>query len=398
MEKLLVINAGSSTIKWKIFTLSNVDVVAEGVADRIGIDGVLTLKFNNNKKEMKQNLPDHTEAMDAIVKILQEEKIIEQLDEVKVIGHRVVHGGEHFTKSAMINDDAIAKIDELSTLAPLHNPNALKVIKSCLKIWPQAVASAIFDTSFHSTIPPLNNFYPINYQLAKDLKIKKYGFHGTSHRFITNQLQKILNKDQVTFISAHIGNGASLCAVKENKSFDTTMGLTPLAGIMMGTRSGDIDPSIHKFIADNKKMSLDEITNMLNKESGLKGVSGLSPDLRDIEIAMEKGNEQVQFAFDLYVQKIVDYLANFANKLDNNLDAIVFTAGCGENSVMLRDEIVKKLKFDKIKLNKDLNESKIDDYLLISSEDSKVKVFVIRTDEELLIALDAKNFYIGKEE
>ena len=398
MEKLLVINAGSSTIKWKIFNLDNLNPIADGVADRIGIDGVLSVDFNDQKEEKKTSLTSHIVAMEEIVKILQDKKIINDLQEIKVIGHRVVHGGEYFTKSALIDEDTIKKIDKLSTLAPLHNPNALKVIKSCMKIWPKAIASATFDTSFHSTIPPLNNLYPINLKLAHELKIKKYGFHGTSHRYITDELKKILNQDKVSFISAHIGNGASLCAIKDNLSFDTTMGLTPLAGIMMGTRSGDIDPSIHKFIADNKQMNLDDITNMLNKESGLKGVSGISSDLRDIEKAIQKGDEKALFAFNLYVQKIVDYIANFANKLENNLDAIVFTAGCGENAAHLRDEVIKKLKFDIIKLNKDLNESKIKKQLLISSEDSNVKVFVIRTDEELLIAKDAKNFYKGKEE
>ena len=390
MNKILVINAGSSTIKWKIFIEANLDVVAEGIADRIGIDGLLVTKFDGDKHKVEKTFNNHVEAMQGILVVLEELNVISDISEITSIGHRVVHGGAEFDSSAILSEANISKINELSTLAPLHNPNAVKVIKACQEIFGNIHQSATFDTSFHTSIPAINSTYPINAKIAEELKIKKYGFHGTSHRYITKKLKEIQNKNKVTFINAHIGNGASICAVKDNKSFDTSMGLTPLAGLMMGTRSGDIDPSIIKFIMDNKKISIDEIDTLLNKESGMKGVSKLSSDMRDIEDAIAKGNKQAIFAFDLYVQRAVDIIASYANKLGNNLDAIVFTAGIGENDSHFRSEVVKKLTFDKILIDENINKERSDEYRKISTPDSQVDVYVIPTDEELLIALDNK--------
>ena len=391
MSKILVINAGSSTIKWKVFAQNNLTIIAEGVADRIGIDGVLETKFNGQKHKVEKLLKDHVKGMDALLEQMQSLKIISYISEITSIGHRVVHGGEEFSQSVILNEQNIKKIADLSVLAPLHNPNAVNVIKACLEIFGKDIfQTATFDTSFHTTIPPVNSTYPINANLAEELKIKKYGFHGTSHRYITNKLKEILNKDSVTFINAHIGNGASICAIKDNKSFDTTMGLTPLSGVMMGTRSGDIDPSIIKFIMDNKKISIDEVDAILNKESGMKGVSKISPDMRDILAAIDKNDSQAIFAYKLYVQSAVDVIAKYANKLEHKIDALVFTAGIGENDSYFRKSVVKKLTFDKISI--DLKKNKIisDEFRKISNDDSNLDIFVVPTDEELLIAQDNK--------
>ncbi len=391
MSKILVINAGSSTIKWKVFAQDNLTIIAEGVADRIGIDGILETKFNGEKHKVEQLLKDHVKAMDALLEQMQSLKIISDISEISSIGHRVVHGGEEFSQSVILNEQNIKKIADLSVLAPLHNPNAVSVIKACLEIFGKDIfQTATFDTSFHTTIPSVNSTYPINANLAEELKIKKYGFHGTSHRYITNKLKEILNKDSVTFINAHIGNGASICAIKDNKSFDTTMGLTPLSGVMMGTRSGDIDPSIIKFIMDNKKISIDEVDAILNKESGMKGVSKISPDMRDILAAIDKNDSQAIFAYELYVQSAVDVIAKYANKLEHKIDALVFTAGIGENDSYFRKSVVKKLTFDKISI--DFKENKIisDEPRKISNDDSNLDIFVVPTDEELLIAQDNK--------
>ena len=391
MQKILVINAGSSTIKWKLFEKENLEVIAEGVADRIHVDGQIITKFNGKKTEREVNLPTHTEAAVEIIKDLETHKIIEDLSTIKFVGNRVVQGGDIFPESTIINDKELKQISDLGVLAPLHNPGAVLAIEAFKKILPDAQYSATFDTSFHTTIPAINNTYPMNQELAKKHKIKRYGAHGTSHRYITLELEKVLGKKNVTFVSMHIGNGASLCAVKDSKSFDTSMGLTPLAGIMMGTRSGDIDPSIHKYVVEQEGITVEEFDRILNKESGLKGVSGVSQDMRDVTEAALKGNKQAEFAMDLYAQKVADYVATYHNKLGGKIDALVFTAGVGENSSIIRGKIIDKLHFAKIKLDKSKNEAKFDDVNLITTDDSEVKVYIIRTDEELLIAKDAVN-------
>ena len=391
MQKILVINAGSSTIKWKLFEKENFDVIAEGVADRIHVDGQIITKFNGKKTEREVNLPTHTEAAVEIIKDLETHKIIEDLSTIKFVGNRVVQGGDIFPESTIINDKELKQISDLGVLAPLHNPGAVLAIEAFKKILADAQYSATFDTSFHTTIPAINNTYPMNQELAKKHKIKRYGAHGTSHRYITLELEKVLGKKNVTFVSMHIGNGASLCAVKDSKSFDTSMGLTPLAGIMMGTRSGDIDPSIHKYVVEQEGITVEEFDRILNKESGLKGVSGVSQDMRDVTEAALKGNKQAEFAMDLYAQKVADYVATYHNKLGGKIDALVFTAGVGENSSIIRGKIIDKLHFAKIKLDKSKNEAKFDDVNLITTDDSEVKVYIIRTDEELLIAKDAVN-------
>ncbi|WP_029513806.1 acetate/propionate family kinase [Mycoplasmopsis primatum] len=394
-KKVLVINAGSSSIKLQLFDKEKLNVIANGLAERITEPGGgnITIKFDGQKFEKQVKMPDHSVAVKHILEIMEENKIITDPKEIELIGFRVVQGGPYFSKATKLTDKEIALIDEVKMYAPLHNPGALQAIRAFQKVMPHAKLSANFDTAFHTSIPDINAIYPIPYELSEKFKIRRYGAHGISHEFITLKVEEILNKKSVNVINLHIGNGASICAIKNSKSIDTSMGLTPLAGIMMGSRSGDIDPSIHQFVMKNLNISIDEFTDILNKKSGMLGVSGISNDMRDIIAAIDKGNKQAKFAFDLYCQKIVDYVAMYANKLENKIDAIVFTAGIGENTPLLREQVINNLHFANIKIDKTKNDGKIGDYLEISSKDSDVKVFVIRTNEELLIAKQAIDLY-----
>jgi len=388
MEKILVVNAGSSTIKWKLFLKKDFTVIAEGVADRIFVDGVIETKYNGKKHTREISLNNHDDASQEIYKDLKDLNIIDDVNEVTNIGYRVVQGGTIFTDTTLVGPKEIEQIDELSTLAPLHNPGAVQAMKAFSKIFVNAQGSATFDTSFHSTLPPVNYTYPINQKLAKKHNIRKYGMHGTSHKFITEKMVEITGKEKVNFVNLHIGNGASLCAIKDSKSIDTSMGLTPLAGIMMGTRSGDIDPSIHAFVCKNEGITIDEFDTILNKESGLKGVSGISQDMRDIVSKANEGNEQAKFTLDLYAQKIADYSAIYLNKIGKDIDGIVFTAGVGENAYYIRKAVVNKINVLNFEIDDKKNEGKIGEYSLIST-DSSLPIYVIRTDEELMIAKEA---------
>ena len=388
MDKILVVNAGSSSMKWKLFT-KELEVLAEGLVERIFVDGALEMKFNGEKFKREAKLDSHIDAAREVLADFKTHNVVDDFTTIKYVGNRVVQGGTIFATSAKIEEKEIEQISELSKLAPLHNPGAVQAIKAFKKVLGDAKFTATFDTSFHTSIPEINSTYPMNQELAKKHQIKKYGAHGTSHRYITLKLEEVLKQDKVTFINLHIGNGASLCAVKDSKSFDTSMGLTPLAGIMMGTRSGDIDPSIHKFVCEQEGITIQEFDNILNKESGLKGVSGISQDMRDVNGAATGGNKQAAFAIDLYSSKIADYIATYANKLENKVDALVFTAGVGENAAFIRKAVVDKLHFAKIELVKEINEGKVGDVQLLTTADSDIPVYVIRTDEEYLIAKDA---------
>ena len=389
MKKILVVNAGSSTIKWKLFSNEDFSVLAEGVAERLFVDGVITTKYQDKKNTREVALNSHKDASEEIFKDLESLNIITDRSEVKNIGFRIVQGGDIFEKTTILNEKEINQIKELATLAPLHNGPAVQAIRSFQNIFPDAILTGTFDTSFHTTINEINSTYPIKKELAKELKIKKYGAHGTSHKFITKKLEKELNKDKVTFLNMHIGSGASLCAVKDSKSFDTSMGLTPLAGIMMGTRSGDIDPSIHEYVCEQKGISIKEFTQILNKESGMQGMTGFQ-DLRDVENEVAKGNKEAILATEIYVQKIVDYSALYINKLGSKIDAIVFTAGVGENASIIREKVIDKISVINVKIDKEKNNGSSGDVTLISASDSEVPIYVIRTDEELMIAKEAK--------
>ncbi|VEU59866.1 acetate/propionate family kinase [Mesomycoplasma neurolyticum] len=327
---------------------------------------------------------------------MKRNKVIENLDEIEIVGFRVVHGGEYFVDTTELKAKEIQVIDELSKFAPLHNPGALLAIKAIKKVIPNAKLSATFDTAFHTTIPNVNSIYPINRELSQKYGIKKYGFHGTSHKFITQKLAEILNKKTVSLVNMHIGSGASLCAIKDSKSIDTSMGMTPLAGIMMGTRSGDIDPSIHEYVMEQANISIKEFTNILNKQSGLLGVSGIGSDLRDVIQKYQENDANAILAIDLYTQKIADYLINYINKIGKNIDALVFTAGVGENSSFIRQMILEKINILDIKVDTKLNNvspSEIASSHLITTSDSAIPVYVIRTNEELMIAQDAKKLF-----
>ncbi|TNK82614.1 acetate kinase [Mycoplasmopsis pullorum] len=394
MKKVLVINAGSSSIKLTLFDKDTLEPLASGLAERITLPiGMVTLKFNGSKQEHEVALPDHSVAVQVIIDMMMSMQVINEVNEIEYIGFRIVQGGPYFDRSSKLSECEIELIEKVSMYAPLHNPGAVQAINAFRKFMPHAKLSANFDTAFHTTINKVNSTYPIPRELSEKYGIKKYGAHGISHRFITQKLSNILNKDKVNFVNLHIGNGASLCAVKDSLSFDTSMGLTPLAGIMMGTRSGDIDPSIHQFVLNATGIDINEFTDILNKKSGLLGVSGVSSDMRDIVGAARSGNEQAQFALDLYSQKIADYTAIYLNKIGPKIDAIVFTAGVGENSPYVRQNVLSRLNILNIKLDNELNFSKIDDFKLISSPESSIPVYVIRTNEELLIAQDALKLY-----
>ncbi|WP_027334293.1 acetate/propionate family kinase [Mycoplasma elephantis] len=395
MSKILVINAGSSSIKLALFEKKDYKLISSGIAERITLPiGKILIKYNGERFEKDVVMSNHKIAVEHILEMLSEHKIIKDANEIEFIGFRVVQGGPYFDRASRLGEKEINLVEKASIYAPLHNPGAVQAMRAFKEVMPKAKMSVNFDTAFHTTISKVNNTYALPKEMNEKYGIKKYGAHGISHRYITLALQKILNKDKVTFVNLHIGNGASLCAVKDSKSFDTSMGLTPLAGIMMGTRSGDIDPSIHEFVMKQANISIEEFTNTLNKKSGLLGVSGISSDMRDIQAAAKKGNKDAIFALDLYAQKIADYTALYANKIGGNPDAIVFTAGIGENVASVRQNIIDKLHFKNIKIDYEINTNKVEgEYTLISTPDSEVKVYVIPTNEELLIAQDAIKLY-----
>ncbi|EFF41787.1 acetate/propionate family kinase [Mycoplasmopsis alligatoris] len=393
MSKILVINAGSSSIKLSLFEKENLALIASGIAERITLaQGNIEIKFDK-KYEFDAIMPNHKVAVEKILEIFEKINLIKDIKEIEYIGFRVVQGGPHFNKSSKLDNDAIDLIDQVSIYAPLHNPGAIMAIKAFQSVMPHAKLSANFDTAFHTSIQKVNSTYPIPHEWSEKYGIKRYGAHGISHRFITLKLQEILKKEKVNFVNLHIGNGASLCAIKDSKSVDTSMGLTPLAGIMMGTRSGDIDPSIHEFLIKQTNMSISELTDTLNKKSGLLGVSGISSDMRDVTSHANQGDKQAQFALDLYAQRIADYTATYMNKIAPNIDALVFTAGIGENASHIRQMVIDKINILPVELDKQINEGKIGEYQLISTKNSKIPVYVIRTNEELLIAKDAIKLY-----
>lgn len=393
-SKTLVVNAGSSSIKISLFDTHTLELIAKGLAEKITIrGGAISIKYNDQVFSKNVEMPTHKIAVEEILKIIEEAKIIENPHEIEYIGFRIVNGGPLFYKTTKLNKQITEQIEELSIYAPLHNPGAIQAIRGFEAVMPFAKMALEFDTSFHHSIPEINYLYPIPYELSQKYNVKKYGAHGISHEFITLKLEEILNKKSINFINMHIGNGASICAIKNSCSYDTTMGLTPLAGIMMGTRSGDIDPSIHQFLMKQLNVNIDEFTNMLNKESGVLGVSGISSDMRDIFQAANEKNKRAILTLDLYSQKIADYVANFANKLENNIDALVFTAGVGENQSQIWQMVIDKLHFKKVELDKKSFNKSFDEYKLISSKNSEIKVYVIKTNEEILIAQKTINLY-----
>ena len=385
--KILSVNAGSSSLKFQMYEMQEEKVLISGVFERIGIENSFyTIKLNGEKIKKEVVLSNHTDAVKILTNELLENNIVSDLSEIKAIGHRMVHGGEKYASSVLLTEDVITAVEELSDLAPLHNPANLVGVRAFKEVIPSAVAVGVFDTAFHQTMEEENFLYPVPYEWYKEYGVRKYGFHGTSHKYVSEKMASILGKEETKIITCHIGNGGSLAAVKNGKCIDTSMGFTPNAGIIMGSRSGDIDASLIPFVMKKTGMNISEIDNALNKKSGLLGISGVSSDSRDIEDGIKSGNDRCKLAQEMYVNKIVKYIAEYYVEL-GGADAIVFTAGVGENSITTRKQIIDKLACLGIKLDEQRNNVRAE-VALISTDDSSVKVYVIPTDEEVMIARD----------
>ena len=389
MSKIMAVNAGSSSLKFQLIEMPTEVVIVSGVIERIGMDdAIVTFKFNGAKKTRKLPIADHSEAVQILLDSLLSENIVSSLQEINGVGHRMVHGGEEFAQSAVITEKVAKSIEDLSDLAPLHNPANLTGYYAFLKALPGVGHVAVFDTAFHQTMEPVVYTYPIPYEYYLHYRIRRYGFHGTSHLYVSHRAIELLgNKTNSRIITCHIGNGASLAAVKNGKCIDTSMGFTPLAGAMMGTRSGDIDPAIISYLCDKLNIPADDVINIMNKKSGLLGVSGISSDARDIIQAIDEGNERALLARNIHCKSIVNYIGSYFVEL-GGCDAIVFTAGLGENDPAFRRDIchaIGEALGIKIDEEKNLIRGK---EMEISTPDSKVKVFVIPTNEELVIARD----------
>ena len=386
---ILVINCGSSSLKYQLINSETEGVLAKGLCERIGIDGMLTYQPEGGEKEKSEiAMPTHTEAINAVLAALTNEKsgVIKSLSEVGAVGHRVVHGGEKFTSSCLINDESMKAIEECNDLAPLHNPANLIGIRACQELMPGVPMVAVFDTAFHQTMPDVAYTYGIPYEYYEKYKVRRYGFHGTSHSYVSKRTAEIVGKpyDQMKIIVCHLGNGASISAVNCGKSVDTSMGLTPLEGLVMGTRSGDLDPAIIDFVGKKEGLSLDEMNEVLNKKSGMLGISGVSSDGRDLEAAAETGNKKAQLALDVFDYRVIKYIGAYAAAM-NGVDAIAFTAGIGENNIKMRKDVCSSLTYLGVKLDEEKNNVRGEERI-ISADDSKVQVLLVPTNEELAIA------------
>ena len=387
--KVLVINCGSSSLKYQLIDMENESVLAKGICERIGAEGsVLTHKpAGKDKFVTEQPMPDHSVAVKLVIDALQdpEHGVIESADEITAIGHRVLHAGTVYSDATLVTEDVKKVVRDCFDLGPLHNPANLIGIEACEKAMPGKPNVAVFDTAFGMNMPQKAAMYAIPYEYYEKYSIRRYGFHGTSHMFVSGETVKLLGKDDAKVIVCHIGNGASISASIGGKCVDTSMGLTPLEGLIMGTRSGDVDPAVLQFICNHEHISVDEMLNILNKKSGLLGLSGVSSDFRDVKQAAEDGNERAQLTIEAYVYRIVKYIGAYTAAM-NGVDAIVFTAGVGENSVPIRENVCKSLGYLGVELDKKKNENVSGDTAIISSDDSKVKVIVLPTNEELAIA------------
>ena len=398
--KILVLNSGSSSLKYQVIDMETEETLASVYYERIGSDkSFLTHKVNGEKIKLEHPAKDHAEALKFVMEQLLNEKygIIKSLDEIDSIGHRMVHGGEKFSSSVLIDDEVLKTVEECADLAPLHNPAGILGVKACQKEMPGKPNVGVFDTAFHQTLPKERYIYPIPYEYYEKYGVRKYGFHGTSHMFVSRRIAEIVNKpiEDLKIINCHIGQGASICAIQDGKSVETSMGLTPVAGIPMGSRTGDLDPSVVTFIMKKENMTPEEADTMLNKKSGLLGISGVSADNRDIEKAIEEGNERAKLAMDHYHYAIAAYIAKCAVAM-NGVDVITFTAGVGERGRGSRKAICEKLQFMGVKLNEQANEDAFAVEAKISADDSKVLVYVVPTNEELMIAKETERIVNGK--
>lgn len=391
--KILVLNCGSSSFKYQLIDMDNEKVLAKGTYERIGEgNSFLTHKVNGEKYVLENPVDNHKDAIDFALKQLTnpEYKVIDSLEEISAVGHRIVHGGEKFNKSVLINDEVIDAIKECIPLAPLHNPAGLLGIEACQKEIPGAKMVAVFDTAFHQTMKKEQYIYPLPYEYYEKYGIRKYGFHGTSHMYVARRVAEMMDEDikNLRIINCHLGQGASLCAIKYGESYDTTMGLTPLGGIPMCTRSGDLDPSIVTFLMKNENMTADEVEKVLNKKSGVLGISGVSPDFRDVEAEKANGNERARLAIENYNYNVAGFISKYAMAMDG-VDVITFTAGIGENQIKIRKGICEHLKFLGVEIDDEANNIRSEERL-ISTKNSKVKVYIVPTNEELMIARDTK--------
>ncbi|WP_027340542.1 acetate/propionate family kinase [Halonatronum saccharophilum] len=393
--KVLVINSGSSSIKYQLINMEDESVLALGLVERIGIEGSrLEQELANGEEfEIKKDIPDHSIGMELVINTLTDEDkgVIGDINEIVAVGHRVVHGGEYFDKSVIIDNDVKKKIEECAKLAPLHNPANLMGIEVCERLISNAKQVATFDSAFHQSMPQEVYTYALPYEFYEKYRVRRYGFHGTSHQFVAQEVAKKLDKDikDLKIITCHLGNGASITAVDGGESLDTSMGLTPLEGLVMGTRCGDIDPAIVPFIMEKEDLSPEEMDYLMNNKSGFLGISGVSSDSRDIEDAAADGNERAQLAIDMFAYRVKKYIGAYTAAM-NGIDALVFTAGIGENAIGLREDICNSLDFLGIKVDVQRNDVR-GKFTQISPDESRVKVFVVPTNEELVIARDTKD-------
>ena len=388
--KIISINAGSSSLKFSLFDMSDESIIASGNFERIGIDGSFyTIKYNGDKISQDVILNTHTDAVKILFEKLISLGVINSLDEIDGVGHRIVHGGSKYSSSVLVDDKVISDIVECKDFAPLHNSAHILGINAFREVLTDVPMSVVFDTAFHQTMDDVSYLYPVPYGWYRDYQVRKYGAHGTSHKYITESVKDILGKEDFKLISCHIGNGGSVCAIKDMKCIDTSMGFTPLAGIMMGTRSGDVDPSIIPYVMEKEGKNASEIIDDLNKKSGLLGVSEFSSDMRDIVSRCDEGDEKAILAKNKYVRRVVDYISQYYVLL-GGADIIVFTAGVGENNIPIRKEICEKLACLGVKIDADANNVR-GETVKISSDDSSVDVYVIPTNEELMIARETLN-------
>lgn len=388
--KVLVINCGSSSLKYQVIDSDTEQVLAKGLCERIGIDGRLVYTPAGGEKETSDlDMPTHKQAIQYVIDALMNEKtgVIKSLDEIGAVGHRLVHGGEKFACSTLITDDVIKAVEECSDLAPLHNPANLIGVRACQELMPNTPMAGVFDTAFHQTMPRDAYMYGIPYEYYEKYKVRKYGFHGTSHSFVSKRTAEWMGKpiEDLKIIVCHLGNGASVCAVDGGKSVDTSMGLSPLEGLIMGTRSGDIDPSVMEFICKKENMDINGIMEVLNKKSGVQGLSGVSSDFRDLQAGSDEGNERCTLAIDVFAYRVLKYIGAYVAAM-NGVDAIAFTAGLGENDQNVRRKIVSRLGYLGITLDDEANGKARGKETEISTPDSKVSVWVVPTNEELAIA------------
>ncbi|MBP5551234.1 MAG: acetate kinase [Bacilli bacterium] len=387
--KVMAVNAGSSSLKFKLFEMPAETVITDGVVERIGLeDAYFTIRVNGEKKKQVLPIKDHGVAVQMLLDALISEHIVNDISEIKGVGHRIVQGGWYFDDSVLVDDEVIRKIDELCDLAPLHNPAHLIGIRAFMNALPGVPNITVFDTSFHQSMSEESFMYAIPYEWYEKYHIRKYGAHGTSHKYVANRCAALIGKpvEELKIVTCHLGNGASLCAIENGLCKDTSMGLTPLEGIPMGTRSGNLDPTVVSYICNKLNLNATEVVNMLNKKSGYLGVSGVSNDSRDLEAAMAAGNDRARLALDIQYKRIADYIGSYYVLL-GGIDAIVFTAGIGENSPRCRQQVVRRLGVLGVKIDEEKNNVRGEE-ILISTPDSKIKVFIIPTDEELVIARD----------